>query len=250
MCLLPAPPLFVEPTISLTTTEGDETTLPCATFPDPTLTFTWSFNDVMISLPSDDGPTLLSNGSLFYPSAVKALEGSYVCTATNSLGSAQGGVQLTVLGESLLVGVCCCLSSIPLHRHHLKLSSSFPTVPPSLTPSPPTVTITEGDAALLTCAVIGDPLPVLMWYHMGTVITGENGTILTLEGVRKDQEGEYECRASNVAGEDQATVTLVVNSKSVTIEIETHCLIHHMFFPPTPVVVTETLLFFNSPSHC
>lgn len=91
----------MDPTISLTTIEDFETTLPCATLPDPTLTFTWSFDGILISLPSneEDGPTLLSNGSLFYPSAVKALEGSYICTARNSLGSAQGSVQLTVLGE-------------------------------------------------------------------------------------------------------------------------------------------------------
>lgn len=60
---------------------------------------------------------------------------------------------------------------------------------------------------------------------MGTVIAGESGTMLTLEGVGKDQEGEYECRASNVAGDDQAIVTLVVNSESVAIGIATLCLI-------------------------
>lgn len=113
MCLLSAPPLFLEPTISLTTIEGVETTLPCATFPDPTLIFTWLFNDIPISLPSDDegGPTLLSNGSLVYPSAVKALEGSYICTASNSLGSAQGSVELTVLGESGAEFTWWCVSS-------------------------------------------------------------------------------------------------------------------------------------------
>lgn len=60
---------------------------------------------------------------------------------------------------------------------------------------------------------------------MGTIIAGESGTILTLERVGKDQEGEYECRASNVAGEDQAIVTLVVNSESFIIGIATLCLI-------------------------
>lgn len=91
----------MDPTISLTTIEGQQIILPCDTLPDPTLTFTWSFNGIPISLPSNDesGPTLLSNGSLSYSSAAKALEGSYTCVVSNSLGSAQGTVQLTVFGE-------------------------------------------------------------------------------------------------------------------------------------------------------
>ena len=68
--------------------------------------------------------------------------------------------------------------------------------------------------ATLTCAVTGNPLPVLTWYHMGTLLEGEMGASLTLEEVRKDQGGQYECAASNEAGDDRATVTLIVNSES------------------------------------
>ena len=89
-------------------------------------------------------------------------------------------------------------------------------VPPSLTPSPPTVTVTEGDTALLTCAVIGDPFPVLTWYRMGTLLAGESGTSLTLVGVVKEQEGVYECAASSLAGDDRASIMLVVNSESLS----------------------------------
>ena len=91
----------MESSVSLTTIEGHEVTLPCHTLPDPTLTFTWSFNDIPIPLPSDDeaGPTLLSNGSLLYHSVEDDMEGIYTCHASNSLGSAEGTVQLTVFGE-------------------------------------------------------------------------------------------------------------------------------------------------------
>ena len=91
----------MDPTVSLTATEGFPLILPCHTLPDPTLTFAWFFNGIPILLPSNDenGPTLLSNGSLFYSSAMEALEGSYVCLASNNLGSAQGTVDLIVLSE-------------------------------------------------------------------------------------------------------------------------------------------------------
>ena len=92
----------MDSSLSLTAIQGQEVTLPCDTLPDPTLTFTWSFNDIPISLPSDDenGPTLLSNGSLYYSSVVDDIEGEYTCEASNSLGSAEGTVQLIVLGNA------------------------------------------------------------------------------------------------------------------------------------------------------
>ena len=91
----------MEPNVSLTTVEGHTATLPCHTLPDPTLTFTWFFNGNQIVLPSNEenGPSLLSNGSLFYPVVSQSLEGGYMCVARNGLGTAQGTVQLTVFGE-------------------------------------------------------------------------------------------------------------------------------------------------------
>ena len=102
--LSPAPPLFVDSSVSLTTVEGHDVTLPCATFPDPSLSFTWFFDDIQISLPSDEegGPVLLTNGSLHLSSVRDSLEGEYTCEARNNLGTAEGTVHLTVFGEEEL----------------------------------------------------------------------------------------------------------------------------------------------------
>ena len=84
----------------MTAIEGQEVILPCDTLPDPTLTFTWYLDDVQILLPSneEDGPVLLSNGSLYFSSVADSHEGSYTCEARNNLGTADGTVNLTVLG--------------------------------------------------------------------------------------------------------------------------------------------------------
>lgn len=208
-----APPLFVDSSIAMTIIEGQEVTLPCDTLPDPTLIYTWFFNDIFILLPSDDenGPTLLSNGSLYYPSVVDDMEGNYTCEARNNLGSAEGTIQLTVLGKNPLTILSKFSWEIIFFWNHCSFHS-FP-VPPSLTPSPSTVTITEGDSATLTCIVTGDPTPVLTWYRMGTLLTDETETTLILEEVEKEDEGDYECVASNLAGDDRAIITLVIYSK-------------------------------------
>ena len=106
--LSPAPPLFVDSSVSLTTVEGHNVTLPCATFPDPSLSFTWFFDDVQISLPSDEegAPVLLTNGSLHLSSVRDSREGAYTCEAKNNLGTAEGTVHLTVFGEKNWGNVC------------------------------------------------------------------------------------------------------------------------------------------------
>ena len=120
LSLSPAPPLFVDPSISVTTVEGQEVTLPCATLPDPTLSFTWFFNDVQISLPSNEegAPVLLANGSLHFSSVEDSREGAYTCEASNSLGSAEGTVLLTVFGKESTL-----LIDTPLKVHYNIMSN-------------------------------------------------------------------------------------------------------------------------------
>ena len=96
---------------------------------------------------------------------------------------------------------------------------------PSVTPSPATVTVTEGDTAVLSCVVTGDPTPVLSWYHTGTLLPGETEGSLTLEGVGREEEGLYECVASNQVGDDRAIITLVVYSEHLSIQCHHNVLI-------------------------
>ena len=96
---------------------------------------------------------------------------------------------------------------------------------PSVTPSPATVTVTEGDTAVFSCVVTGDPTPVLSWYHMGTLLPGETGGSLTLEGVGREEEGPYECVASNQVGDDRAIITLIVYSEHLSIQCHHNVLI-------------------------
>lgn len=74
--------------------------LPCYIQPDESITITWSFNGNPLTLPFP-GRQLLQNGSLLIQSVAKSQEGDYICTASNSIGSDQGTIQLEVQGGEI-----------------------------------------------------------------------------------------------------------------------------------------------------
>lgn len=98
---LTVPPSFQNLTLNLTAVPSSPITLPCATFPDPTLTFSWFFNGV--SLSSGGALVLTEDGGLVLSSVQSSDEGTYTCSATNSLGTANGTVHLDVLGKQKLL---------------------------------------------------------------------------------------------------------------------------------------------------
>jgi hypothetical protein len=95
---------------------------------------------------------------------------------------------------------------------------------------PPRVTVhssiggplTEGSAAAvtLTCAVESNPPGVVSWRRVGGQVVG-SGPSLTLQPVRRELAGGYQCQAENELGLSQpATVQLEVQCKSsITITI-------------------------------
>lgn len=94
------PPSFQNQTLNISAVPSQSVTLPCATFPDPTLSFSWMFGGVPLRPDSSEGGLrLLADGSLVLSSPQGRDEGVYTCTASNNLGSASGLVYLNVLGK-------------------------------------------------------------------------------------------------------------------------------------------------------
>lgn len=97
------PPSFQVLTVNVTAIPMQPTTLPCSTFPDPTLSYVWSFNGTPLSpaAPGGAGSLVLDieAGGLTITSVRNSNEGTYTCTASNNLGSANGTVFLNVLGK-------------------------------------------------------------------------------------------------------------------------------------------------------
>ena len=94
-----AHPIFLDTSINVTGVAGSAIILPCDIFPDPTISFTWSFMGQVVDLSDADRHRQLDNGSLLIQSISVSNEGTFTCTALNDLGTAQGTVTLEVLGE-------------------------------------------------------------------------------------------------------------------------------------------------------
>uniref|UniRef100_A0A7N8YE45 receptor protein-tyrosine kinase n=1 Tax=Mastacembelus armatus TaxID=205130 RepID=A0A7N8YE45_9TELE len=87
--------------------------------------------------------------------------------------------------------------------------------------------VNSSSTLMLPCFALGVPRPYIMWYKNGIpveegpgITLGEDG-ILTIDRVKKDDEGLYECVASNVEGfaKTSAYVTVLGNEEKPNFEV-------------------------------
>ncbi|KAG5851891.1 hypothetical protein ANANG_G00056620 [Anguilla anguilla] len=87
--------------------------------------------------------------------------------------------------------------------------------------------VNSGSTLILNCSALGVPSPNITWYKIGRpVLQGPGITLaedglLTIERVKKDDEGLYECRASNTIGrvKTAAVITVVGDEGKPNIEV-------------------------------
>ena len=79
---------------------------------------------------------------------------------------------------------------------------------------PPVVEFTTGQSTVVSCTSVAYPAPTYSWLSGGEVIesndriyTNREGQ-LTLRDLRRDDQGEYTCVATNVAGTGRAVAAL------------------------------------------
>lgn len=79
--------------------------------------------------------------------------------------------------------------------------------------SPKQQTYTKGEMRNFTCSADGYPAPTYTWQREGQVLPSGgrvdvNGGYISFRNLRPSDEGQYECVASNLAGEDTARIRL------------------------------------------
>jgi len=87
----------------MVTTDGDEVLLHCSAMGNPNPSITWLFNSAEVD-------RILANGSLLLSPVQVSSEGNYTCHATNSIGSDEAVVFLSILGNHYIVYDHCIFS--------------------------------------------------------------------------------------------------------------------------------------------
>ncbi|XP_038063967.1 hemicentin-1-like isoform X2 [Patiria miniata] len=183
----------VPPTINETETsysviyrDSVELFCPAAGFPRPTVT--WFKNGLPIST-NELNQYITDQGSLVITFANEEDSGTYTCMVSNKAGSTELEISLYVL------------------------------LPPSISDPPlsPNLDVTIGSTITIDCQSEGLPPPTIHWLRDGTQLrsSGSNYVIdasgsLTLQRISVNDQGQYVCVASNIAGNSTKTIYLNV----------------------------------------
>jgi hemicentin len=172
---------------SLSYTQGQIAQLQCTVSGNPTPSVTWTKDGVAIS----NDAILSHNGTILtFNPVVKANEGNYTCTATNSLGEDSDIIILRVL------------------------------LAPSVSVTPLTQTVLVGTTVEFTCSAPGDPLPAISWLtsNLVNVLLLNNERIqvlsdntLRISNTTGEDGDQYVCQASNNVGTSTASVNLIIH---------------------------------------
>ncbi|XP_056893820.1 hemicentin-1 isoform X2 [Takifugu flavidus] len=201
---------------------GHPVELPCMArgVPEPTLTWTRDGKRYPVS----------ADGSLVLRDVGLDDEGTYTCTATNTAGTDEAGLQLLVQVPPVVEVLEPPFNS-PLQERVANQRIAFP------------------------CPAKGLPKPVIRWLRNGQELTGsepgvsilEDGTLLLLSSVSPLDSGEYTCAAANDAGSTERKYQLKVNvppdftdneaSRNVSLVLsQSTSLVCDVTGSPTPVI--------------
>ncbi|XP_068759681.1 fibroblast growth factor receptor 1-like [Montipora capricornis] len=158
--------------------------LKCIERGDPEPNVTWTNNG-----------TQLSNNNTFVITNVTFKDaGQYGCVAMNRAGNISGNIWIDVIAY------------------------------PVVDVYPRNQTVPEGKTTNISCRAKGEPVPKLSWKFdegeppsTALIMNTSDGSLLQLPNTTKFMEGMYNCKGTNMAGEEHSTSTLHVLEKPTVV---------------------------------
>ncbi|XP_078373536.1 basement membrane-specific heparan sulfate proteoglycan core protein-like [Oculina patagonica] len=177
------PQVSVSPA-SFSVREGDAAQFRCSAsgFPAPVLQWHGGPGG---RLPPE-AKTSNGNGLLTFDAVKKVHQGEYFCTASNLGGISSTGTFLNV---------------------------SAPGSVPTISVTPNTLTVLEGEEARFECSAKGDPTPTISWSRENGQLPQSSSSVnglLSILPTTLEDGGAYVCTAANTFGADGVLVTLTV----------------------------------------
>ncbi|XP_058613483.1 neural cell adhesion molecule 1a isoform X7 [Onychostoma macrolepis] len=184
--------------------EGDDADIICDVISSPPPTIIWKFKKIRIQPETDVRFKVLSNNHLQIRGIKKTDEGDYTCEGRIM---ARGEIDLRVI--KVIVNV---LPSIRTRYTELNATADI------------------NQAVTLACYADGYPEPTVTWARANIVLESdgkyslnEDGSELTIKDVTKLDEGDYQCIATNKAGErsEEVSLNVFVQPKITFLENQT-----------------------------
>ncbi|ERE72247.1 hemicentin-1-like protein [Cricetulus griseus] len=172
--------------VEISVLAGEEVTLPCEAKSLPPPIITWAKDSQLIS-PFSPRHTFLPSGSMKITETRISDSGMYLCVATNIAGNVTQSVKLSV---------------------H---------VPPKIQHGTRHIKVQVSQRVDIPCNAHGSPPPSITWFKSGRPVlidgaqqpSNPDGTLSIEQAVVSDA-GVYTCVATNIAGRDEAELTLHV----------------------------------------
>lgn len=201
-------PHFTRPLKDAITREGDKFTFECEVTGNPEPTVEW-FKDGISIQGNSDYKTSYDKGlcRLVIEETFAADSAHFKCRASNLVGSTDTSASLSV-------------------RENI---SEVQMIPPRIIKFLESGKATEGSSFQFSCVVSGNPLPTVQWYKNDKciddspdyVISFNNGeATLRFEEVFLEDDAVYTCSASNPAGIEHCSASLIVERKYIYISLK------------------------------
>nr|XP_022341960.1 basement membrane-specific heparan sulfate proteoglycan core protein-like isoform X4 [Crassostrea virginica] len=188
------PTLSLYPDETATATVGGSAMFACRASgePQPTVTWTRAGGESFVSETTE----VKQGGVLMFTRVTGEEQGSYTCTASNSVGTVSASATLLIAGPPRVI------------------------IQPSRT-----VYAVIGQRISLECVAQGSPVPSVYWRYQSTPSRGDlpmwsqrepqtGSATLTIESVTNVDSGNYVCVASNDGGQVEETAQIIVRDEN------------------------------------
>ncbi|KAK2193775.1 hypothetical protein NP493_5g02050 [Ridgeia piscesae] len=199
-----APAIDMYPATATSIQQGGSALFQCrvmAGTPPPKVVWTRANNERMT-----DNTEVLDNGVIRFMHVTGPEQGSYVCTATNDIGSVTATAVLTIAG-----------------------------LPRVTIPSTGPYKVQVGARVSIECIAEGSPRPAVHWENADGVriVSGfEGSAVLVIDSVTPRSAGTYTCVADNAAGRTHGTIQLIVEGRGGVEHISVSAMPHTLTVSP------------------